>query len=183
MDMVPQVRRRYSTCFKKTANQYYPNTEVGKPGSPGLLSEKGYWDPKNPANTTDVGKPPGMPIGKEAPWYSGDWFNVAGSRWLDAVWVDSAGNATDMWDIKFGDDRFNDPTKNRAYEAIANKHGAYYNGEFLVPSQCNDCADEEEAWRAEKLKQLNALGKGLSNAAKRLPLPLPGGGRLPVPVR
>ncbi|MGX9979070.1 DUF4150 domain-containing protein [Methylobacterium fujisawaense] len=142
--IVPQAQRRYSACFKGSTDKDFPKTEIGKPGHPGLVSEAGYWDPNNPLNTTEGGKSPGMPIGKEAPWFGGQWYDFKGSRWLDAVWVDDSGQPTDMWDIKFGNDRQNERPKDKAYEDIAKQNGSVYRGEFQVPEYCNMCEDEEK---------------------------------------
>lgn len=184
VDKIPGMRRRYSSCFKSGVDSAYPSTAPGKAGSPGLSSEQGFWDPNNPANTAAGGKPPGGLIGKPAPWYSGGWFDVKGSRWMDATAIDGQGNMTDMWDLKFGDDPPNDPTKAAAYAAIAKQHGATYHGDFHVPKDCDNCDEAEEDW--QKQNGLSTLGHQLGKALQKPPmfLPLPGGGvgGVPVPI-
>ncbi|NLS00075.1 DUF4150 domain-containing protein [Rhizobium sp. P38BS-XIX] len=177
-------RMRYSTCFKQQVDKQYANTQAGKPGHPGLLSEVGYWDPDNPKNTTENGKPPGKPIGKESPWYSGDWYNIRGSRWLDAVWVDSSGDTTDFWDIKFGDDKENSAAKNDAYRNAAKANGGVYHGEFYVPSWCDGCRDEEDEWQRNSVFN-QAADHFRKHGVYPNGVPLPGrmgGPIMPVPV-
>ncbi|MER0240397.1 hypothetical protein [Fulvimarina sp. MAC8] len=173
-------RRLFQNCFENNVQVIYPETTLGHPGSPGLASEVGFWDPLNTDNTEANGKPPGQPIGRISPWSGGAWFNVCGSRWMDAVWVDQNGHATDMWDIKFGNDPDNSYDKDSAYRAIANRQGADYHGEFRVPDECDNCDDAEEDWQYNN--GLNRLGRELDRALRenplRVPIPLP----LPAPV-
>lgn len=82
---------------------------------------------------------------------------------------------THMYDMKFPGDKFpNDAAKARAYEDIADRHGAEYS-EFVVLDECDNCEDavrqreQERQWEAER--RWRELRKGLENP---IWLPLPG---------
>lgn len=169
---------RYSACFKASAHEAYPNTALGNQGHPGIVSELGFWDPTNPSNTSEIGKPPGLPTGKEIPWFSGRWFSTRGSRWLDAVWIDSSGKPTDMWDLKFGYDKPNNAIKDKAYRAVAKSYNAEYHSEFRVPEYCNNCDAEENEWEREKIEAFKIL---IQNALKSPPTFAVPRGSVPVP--
>ncbi|HLJ89704.1 MAG TPA: DUF4150 domain-containing protein [Candidatus Angelobacter sp.] len=170
--------RRYSACFKKTVDEWYPTTEYGKPGTAGLDSELGFWDPNNPNNTVDNGKPPGGQITRIPFWFGGDLNNVSGSRWIDAAWIDEQGKMTDIWDMKFGADAPNSPDKAKAYADIADQNGAVDHGEFRVPDECDNCDEREEEWQQSAKSVLNSIAKSLAKGP-RIPIWVPGPGDRP----
>ena len=55
IDLIPGMTRRYTVCFKNTVDATYPTTAPGVPGSPGLASELGFWDPNDPTTRWRTG--------------------------------------------------------------------------------------------------------------------------------